>query len=148
MKRLRNTVLNPRSPDGLGSRVHAPEAMHTPGLTFTGGDNATHTGVGGRNLLEPCVLAEDFFSWESGCICIFFLVAAGYQGSVCVHVCACVCERERERERKKETAHQLASASLESWRFCRKPSDPGDASPWSGPQFSFPCRPPRLSVKS
>ena len=58
-----------------------------------------------------------------------------------VCVCVCVCERERERE----IEHQLASASLELWRFCHKPSDPGDASPWSGPQFSFPCWPPRLS---
>lgn len=83
------TVLNPRNPDGRGSGAHAPEAMHTPGLTFTGRDNATHTRSGGRNLLGPRVLAEDFF-WESGYVCVFFLVTAGYQGSVCVHVCVSV----------------------------------------------------------
>ena len=65
-------VLNPRNPDGRGSRAYAPEAMHTPGLTFTGRDNATHTRLGGRNSLGPRVLAEDFFSWESGYVRFFF----------------------------------------------------------------------------
>ena len=98
------TVLNP---DGRGSRAHAPEAIHTLGLKFTGGDNATHTRVSGRNLLGPCALAEDFFSWESGCICIFFssrwLPRQRVRACVCVYVyvCVCVCEREREREKER-----------------------------------------------
>lgn len=80
------TVLNS---DGRGSRAHAPEAMHTPGLAFTGGDNATHTGVGGRDLLGPCALAEDFFSWESGCVCIFF--SSHWLPRQRVRACVCVC---------------------------------------------------------
>ena len=84
------TVLNPRNPDGGGSRAHAPEAMHTPGLTFTGGDNATHTSLWKKLAWALCT-GRGFFLLGKWLRLHFFLVATGYQGSVCVHVCACVC---------------------------------------------------------
>ena len=76
----------------------------------------------------------------------FFLATAGYQGSVCVHVCVCVCVCMCVGERL-STNWQLLHLNCRD--FSTSPQIPErDASPWWRPQFSFPCWPPRLSLKS